>query len=54
MTTDDHGTRSADEWNKIDRGELDHDHEQLARNPLEKADTAQDATATGAGSEPPD
>jgi hypothetical protein len=56
MSIDDEGTRSAEEWNRIDRGDsdLDRDHEELARNPLEKADDTKDATVAGAGSEPPD
>jgi hypothetical protein len=48
MTTDNEPARSAEKQDQIDR-----DHEELGRNPLEKTDTTQ-APTEGAGSEPPD
>jgi hypothetical protein len=49
MTTDNEPARSAEKQDQIDR-----DHEELGRNPLEKTDTSREAPASGAGSEPPD
>jgi hypothetical protein len=55
MSSDDDRVRSTEEWNRLDRGEIDDaDHEESGRDPLRKADSAEDAATTGAGSEPPD
>jgi hypothetical protein len=48
MTTRDEPARSAEKQDEIDR-----DHQELGRNPLEKIDSTE-APAEGAGSEPPD
>jgi hypothetical protein len=49
MNPEDEPARSAEKQDQIDR-----DHQELGRNPLEKTDTSREAPASGAGSEPPD
>jgi hypothetical protein len=52
MGTENGQARSAEEWNRIDRGEDDRDEPE--HDPNDKADTSHDATVSGPGSEPPD
>jgi hypothetical protein len=54
MSSDDERVHSTEEWNRIDRGEADPDHEEPRRDPLRKTDEPGGAPPTGAGSEPPD
>jgi hypothetical protein len=54
MSSDNERVHSTEEWNRIDRGEVDPGHEEPRRDPLRKTDDTGKAPPSGAGSEPPD
>jgi hypothetical protein len=54
MSSDDERVHSTEEWNRIDRGEVDPEPEEPEHDPLHKTDDAGNAPPMGAGSEPPD
>jgi hypothetical protein len=51
MSTDREQRRGTEEWNRIDRGDLDREPD---RDAPDKTDDTCEATREGAGSEPPD
>jgi hypothetical protein len=54
MTTDREHRRTAEEWNRIDRGERARDRDEPQSGPVDKTDSSQQAPPDGPGSEPPD